>query len=134
MTFAAVVSMFSFALSYQAPAQNHTATSGQSHLRTSRAASTTSPDNLGKGCVAGSLVVENIFQDNPAPILEDCRFDGGNKWAVFDGENLGYLVGSIRSLLQLCEQTGGISRNLVLSEPSDGETYTVGVIECIYKN
>jgi len=134
MTLAAVVSMFSFVLSHQAPAQNHTAASGQSHLRISRTASTTSPDNLGKGCVTGSLIVETLFRDNPAPILEDCRFSGGNKWAVFYGEGGGFIIGSTRSLLQLCEQTGGISRNLVLSESIDGSPDTVGIIECIYKN
>jgi len=133
MTFAAVVSMFSFVLSHRAPAQDRITTSGQHRLRTSRAASTTSPDNLGKGCAAGSLVLENIYQDNPASILEDCRFSG-NKWAVFYGEGGGFIIGSTRSLLQLCEQTGGISRNLVLSESIDGSPDTVGIIECIYKN
>ena len=133
MTFAAVVSMFSFVLSHRAPAQDRITTSGQHRLRTSRAASTTSPDNLGKGCAAGSLVLENIYQDNPASILEDCRFSG-NKWAVFSAENGSYINGSARSELQLCEQTGGISRRLVLSNSTDGELVTVGITECVYKN
>ena len=126
---AVAASMFVVTLPHQAPAQNHIPASRQSHLGVSRSVSATLSDEIGKGCVAGNTIMANWFESNPAQIYENCDVNG-NKWAVFYSDG-GEPITYPKVLLQVCEQTGGVSRKLAVSY---SESYAEWVIECVYKN